>query len=532
MGPAARIEPGPKSFWGLNWLQNQDFGQSITKARDRDGIEADERKIENFYINNDYLFAKVRSELSEEENAYKIVFFLYDSRFGAESTRPLVKQEIKDIILSGNVSIYSSVIKRLFPGGKTGKYDSISLKKGIASMRESARFSSIESKLMAGEKDSQDAYFAVHVTEKPSLNLDVGVAFSTDQLLSLEAELEEENLFNSMLRLNTALNLGLFWGRQSSITNKFVWPQIFGKSFRFSLHAPVIVYDDKTKRPKPFRRLQSKVIAFLEWQASSIIRPYIGYSLTHTLEQEFPDNKVPPIAIREQFRTLDGLIPTLQQKGTIRGMLKPGVAFTNLDNPTDPHRGFDSNNWVEISGGALIGNPFFLNLGTQNRGFIPLGALTLALQASFMRSFVEPTTDNWKSITKVSAMDNLGGDRNVRGYEEGEIGISSTRGPREAFAGYFLNTANVELRFPLTSPELLGNFSGALFVDQGMLVPCNNLSCASEYSLKEMVAKKGFALSFGAGLRYNLPVGPVSLDYAYSPIHYDWRIHLQFGYSF
>ncbi len=33
MGTAARIEPGPKSFWGLNWLQNQDFGQSITKAR-------------------------------------------------------------------------------------------------------------------------------------------------------------------------------------------------------------------------------------------------------------------------------------------------------------------------------------------------------------------------------------------------------------------------------------------------------------------------------------------------------------------
>jgi hypothetical protein len=25
----------PKSFWGLNWLQNQDFGQSITKARER-----------------------------------------------------------------------------------------------------------------------------------------------------------------------------------------------------------------------------------------------------------------------------------------------------------------------------------------------------------------------------------------------------------------------------------------------------------------------------------------------------------------
>ena len=41
MGTAARIEAGPKSFWGLNLLQNQDFGQSITKAR------ADEPNLED-----------------------------------------------------------------------------------------------------------------------------------------------------------------------------------------------------------------------------------------------------------------------------------------------------------------------------------------------------------------------------------------------------------------------------------------------------------------------------------------------------
>ncbi len=505
----------------------------LGSALDRESITVDERKIENFYINNDYLFAKVRSELSEEEHGYKLIFFLYDGRFGSESTRPLIQQEIKDIILSGNASVHSSVIKRLFPSARKGvAYDSVSLKKGIASMREAARFSSIESKLMAGEENSQDAYLAVHVTEKPSLNLDVAVAFSTDQLLSLEAELEEENLFNSMLRLNTSLNLGLFWGRQSSITNKFIWPQIFGKPFRFSLHAPIIVYDDKSQRANPFRRLQSKIIAFLEWQASALVRPYIGYSLTHTLKEEFPGNVAPSMDIKEQFQTLDGLIPTLAQPGDIRGMLKPGIAITNLDNPADPHSGFDSNNWAEISGGALIGDPFFVNLGTQNRGYIPMGRLTLALQGSLMRAFMKPDENNWKNMIDVSAMDYLGGDRNVRGYEERVIGITSAKEATGPLAGYFSNTATVELRFPLTSPELLGNFSGAVFVDQGLLVPCKDLGCSSEFSFKEMIEKRGFALSLGAGLRYNLPVGPISLDYAYSPIHYDWRIHVQFGYSF
>ncbi|OPZ23649.1 MAG: Translocation and assembly module TamA precursor [bacterium ADurb.BinA186] len=399
-------------------------------------------------------------------------------------------------------------------------------------MRESGHFSSIDSKILVGQENSEDAYFALHVTEKPSLTLDTALAFSTDQLLSVEFELEENNLFSSMLRLNTNLGIGLFWGRQSFISNKFVWPFIFGGPFRFSLQAPVIIYDDKTSQVEPFRRLQSKVIASLEWRASPILMPYLRYSLTHTLRENFPNDIVPEISTQEHIRSIDGLIPVLHAQGKIRGMIKPGISLINLDNPTDPHSGIDLNNFVELSGGPLVGDPFFINLGTQNKFYIPLGSTTLALQLSLMRAFITPSSNNWKELSEVSAMDNLGGDRRVRGYQEGAIRPAHAISDPGQYGGYLLNSSSIEWRFPLTSPELLGNFSGALFVDQGLVVECKNFVCGDHVSWNELVARKEFGLSVGVGIRYNLPVGPISLDFAYSPLHNDWRPHLQFGYAF
>lgn len=502
-------------------------------ALDRENIVSDEKKIADFYVNNDFLFAKVKSELIESEHGYKLNFYVYDGRWGENSNKKMIRQEIKDVILSGNESVHSSVIKRLFPrASKKNRYDSISLKKGLALLRESGHFSNIDFKILVGQENSEDAYFALHVTEKPSLTLDTALAFSTDQLLSVEFELEESNLFSSMLRLNSNLGIGLFWGRQSFISNKFVWPFMFGGPFRFSLQAPVIVYDDKTSHIKPFRRLQSKVIASLEWRASPILMPYLRYSLTHTLRENFPNDLVPEMTTRERFASVDGLIPVFQAPGKIRGMLKPGISLISLDNPTDPHSGIDLNNFAELSGGPLVGDPFFLNLGTQNKFYIPLGSTTLALQLSFMRAFIQPNSSNWEELSEVSAMDNLGGDRRVRGYQEGTIRPSHAINDAGQYGGYVLHTSSIEWRFPLTSPELLGNFSGALFVDQGMVFGCKNFICIDDVSWNELVTNKEFGLSVGVGLRYNLPVGPISLDFAYSPLHNDWRPHLQFGYAF
>lgn len=502
----------------------------------RNSIESDQDKIAAFYQSNDFLYAHVRSELEKTDNGYHLIFYIYDERYGEKNNKALTRQIIKDIIISGHSNTKDSVIKRLFPSMKYGQnLDSISLKKGVSNLRESGRFSRIDYKLMAGQENSEDVYFTLQLVERPSLTFDVGVSISTDHLLSLEAEVEENNLFSSMLTLKTKLGLGLFWGRQSSLTNKLVWPFIWGKPFSFTLHAPMIIYDDKLHQREPFRRLQSRVVAVIDWRASSNLLPYLRYSLVHNKQENFEPGKVPVTSAKEKFLTLDGLIPVITEApGKIAGVLKPGISFINLDNPFDPRSGLDSNNWVELSGGLLQGDPPFINVGTQNRFFIPMGNCTLALQATFMRAFIVPNKSNFEHLRGFSSMEKPGGDRSVRGYEEGDLGLDTPRLETKAMTGYFSNIANIEFRFPLTETGTIGKLSGALFADQGMLFPCSSWwGCDKELSLEKLIQKRGFGLSLGVGLRYLLPVGPISLDYGISPIHAnEQRIHFQFGYSF
>ena len=495
-------------------------------------ITSDELIISDFYELNEYVYVKVKNQVIHENNKNKLIFFLYDKRFPDDQNKKLVKQNIKDMIISGNAHTNENVIRRLFPQAKNSPgLDFLSLRKGIANLRESGRFSRIDQKLMAAQENSDSLYFALQVIERPSLSLDFSLGFSTDQLLSLEAELEENNLFSSMLSIKTKLAIGLFWGRQSSINNKFIWPFIWGKPFIFTLHAPIIVYDDKSHlEKKPYRRLQSKIVASLDWRASLHFSPSIRYSLAHTKKDEPPT----PLSLREKFRTLDGLITTIKKPGKFSGMLKPGVSYVNLDNPFDPRSGVNLYNWIEISAGPFAGITPFVNLGTENRFYIPMGACTLALQATFMRTFMTPSEANFEELKDISSMDKLGGDRSVRGYAEKVIGMTSTTAPIGSYSGYFANIANVEFRFPLTQSGTWGNFSGALFVDQGMVIPCEGLfKCASNKSFRDLVKENAFGLSVGAGLRYKLPVGPLSLDYGISPIRAKTsRIHFQFGYAF
>ncbi|HXW53933.1 MAG TPA: BamA/TamA family outer membrane protein, partial [Myxococcota bacterium] len=498
-----------------------------------DKLEDDVKRVTEYYQNQGFLYAEVAPEVVKTDSGNFITFKLFDRRYGEKSERPLTRQEIKDIIIYGNLSTRTDVIKRLFPyERKKASFDPVSLKKGLANVRESGAFSRLDHKVLFAERDSEDAYFLLQVVEKPSLAIDTAIAFSTDQLFSLEASIEQSNLFSSLLRLNTSLALGLFWGRQSTLKNTFIWPYIFGSPVTLTVQAPMIVYDDRTHWSKPVRRLRSKVAFDVGFRLSATVTPYLRYWLQVTQEDESPVLKP---SFRERIVSLDGLIPTIKQRAKPRGVLKPGINYVQLDNSLEPRKGVDLDWWTEFSGGPFLGRPPFINIGLQNRFFIPLGPLTLALRANLMRAFVEPSQENFKELARVSeAMDWLGGDRSIRGYKDGEIGITDLASPQDAtaYAGYFSNIANVELRFPIAKTSI-GGFSGALFADQGTLIPCNALfKCGENRSLKNLISSKGFALSVGAGLRYQLPVGPISLDYGISPLTGQSRLHFIFGFSF
>lgn len=489
-------------------------------------IPEDINTLEEHYHSHGYLYAAAKVEtVEEEDNSYNIIFTMYDNRY--DTDKPLVRQDIKDIIISGNVATKHGVIDRLFPKNLQYSYlDPISLKIGLANLRESGQFSRIEDrKILAGQENSDDVYFLLHLTERPSMLLDTGIAFSTDQFFVFELELVESNFLSSLLKLNTSLGLGLFWGRQTIFNNKLIWPHVLGKPIRITINAPTIIYNDLMHRADPKRVLQSEISLGLDWQVNTKLTPYIKYGFF--LKQYNTSTNI--TSFKERLTSLDGLIPTLQSPSTLRGILRLGISYISIDNLFNPFNGLEISWYSELSGGPLIGLVPFINLVSQNRFFISLGSITFAIQANVMRAFID--TKHFDELEYSSSMNRLGGDRSIRGYPEGYIGITNIHKTNNFFQGYFSGLTNLEMRFPLQKKDIGSNLFGALFVDQGILVPVSN-SFIPDLSLAQIIGNNGLGLSLGAAIRYILPVGPISLEYGISPINGQNRFHVLFGYAF
>ncbi len=112
----------------------------------------------------------------------------------------------------------------------------------------------------------------------------------------------------------------------------------------------------------------------------------------------------------------------------------------------------------------------------------------------------------------------IGGSTTVRSFGERDLGPHDRRG--NPIGGEFYTIFNVEYTFPI-----YGELLGALFVDAGNLLPD-----ARSPGIDDM------RYAVGAGLRYNLPIGPVRLDYGINPSprsNEDFgAFHFSFGFAF
>jgi len=110
-----------------------------------------------------------------------------------------------------------------------------------------------------------------------------------------------------------------------------------------------------------------------------------------------------------------------------------------------------------------------------------------------------------------------GGANTVRSYGERDLGPKDKGG--YPLGGNFYTVLNVEWEFPI-----YGALKGAVFSDAG------NLSSDYTPSLDEM----GYAV--GLGLRYQLPIGPIRMDYGYNPDpkenDHSGAFHISFGMAF
>src|SRR6266478_1119057 len=191
-----------------------------------------------------------------------------------------------------------------------------------------------------------------------------------------------------------------------------------------------------------------------------------------------------------------------------------GVVFDSRDNPLLTRRGQRFSFAPYVAGGFLGGDTQVYALDLEGSQYFHLPKdLILLINGEIA------TVNQWGNGTEVPIFERLflGGSNNLRGFPFREVGPQQNGEP---IGGQSMARATVELTFPIIEKA-----RGAVFYDTGFVN-------SSEWSF-------GFnhiASDIGVGLRLDLPIGPLRLDYGY-PLQrdgYNGGGHFNFnvGYQF
>jgi len=198
--------------------------------------------------------------------------------------------------------------------------------------------------------------------------------------------------------------------------------------------------------------------------------------------------------------------PTSYQIGTA------GITQTidYRDSPLNPHHG-----WILALTGS-ISEPFqnassYLQFTERFSYYQSIGKGLLAFGVRF--GFIAPSSGGTIGVP-IQERFFSGGDDTVRSFAERELGLRDHN--NNPIGGLTRSIFNVEYDHPI-----VGDLVGAVFFDAGGLGTSPFAS---------------FSTGIGAGLRYNLPVGPLRVDYGVNPsprANEDFgAFHLSFGFAF
>ncbi|HET6886449.1 MAG TPA: outer membrane protein assembly factor BamA [Candidatus Udaeobacter sp.] len=204
-----------------------------------------------------------------------------------------------------------------------------------------------------------------------------------------------------------------------------------------------------------------------------------------------------------------------QQGSTTESKVFGGVVYDSRDNPLLSRRGQRVTFSPYIAGGFLGGDVQVYGLDLEGSQYFHLPWDTILLINGEIA-----TVSQWGSGSNVPIFERLylGGSNNLRGFPFREVGPQDENG--EPVGGKSMWRTTVEWTFPIIEKA-----RGAVFYDTGFVN-------SGEWSF-------GFnhiASDIGIGLRLDLPIGPLRLDYGY-PIQRDGyhgggRFNFNVGYQF
>ncbi len=188
------------------------------------------------------------------------------------------------------------------------------------------------------------------------------------------------------------------------------------------------------------------------------------------------------------------------------------------------------------AGGFLGGEDHYYSLVSSFQNYTALPWKTV-FAYRLRAGFSEPFGESRDRGIPIESRFFMGGGNSVRGYKENSIGPMDQGG--NPFGGRIMLLTNMEFRFPIPFFSAV-NISGAAFLDGGNVWRNLDEIQPGQFSITDLdedVSALHYRYSYGFGIRYNTPLGPIRLDVGFpltvtDDMDYNSWIHISLGQIF
>lgn len=458
-------------------------GLKINSPLDVDILRSSELNIGKEYSNLGYLYANIFTKIN-----------LIDDSNGNASLNILIDEGNKVLIRSIDINnpgkINLNVIERELEIIEGDECSYKNLIKSQSNIFETGLFRDVRFDIKGIKEKSDSVDIVFYLSPAKTHWIFGGIGYETPDIMAVRAEWGFNNLFN----MNN-------------------WIQIHGR-YAYSFHSGYI-YEGRIFYLNPYfiiKKISFKIIGDL------YNKNYINYIENRkyaemSIGKQWVNNNFVSLNINFQIATYDSVIYgeriSLNKYHTNSAYIDFNRDCT--DNFIFPTNGYRYYTKLQYSGGILHGD------NNLYKGYISFSLIKKYNNfILFFKNQIGIIKVFGASISRDISYDQkftLGGPYNLRGYEQNSIGF---RDPYGNIGGNALFCSNIGI----SSPDLY-NVSISTFADIGNLVD----------SVENMFSSVVY-WNPGLGIRYNTPIGPIRLDWAY-PMHSPdskWgRVYLSIG---
>ncbi|MEK2645966.1 POTRA domain-containing protein [Bdellovibrio sp. BCCA] len=418
------------------------------------------------------------------------------------------------IILEGNNFTKDYVIQKELEFTQGDLITPSKVEESIARLQRTGFFSSVEIRTLEEKTNVANRTVLVKVSEREPGLFTIGGGATNERTLTLRGYLgvAYRNLWGTgrgvSVRLEGNYNVADIKFLESRIILGYLEPYIFGTRVRGRINLA-----------------RSKTVTDYDLRKITEVN-----STTYSLEKDFTSHVLGiwdlwSLATIKDY-SLEDKFPSITQDIATTG---PTLDVDFRDNPFNPTKGTFTR-WSAEYSSPDLGSTRTIEFWRSTLSFthywtVAHYKMQPVVWANQVRGgYLKNLSDNggvpWdkKGFT-------LGGQSTIRGYEAGTQEVFPNRtdlgiGPNDST--YYLRTDSTmylvksELRFPI-----YGNLGGAVFYDGGSV------------QIQGLHFQDSYRDSAGFGIRYNTPVGPLSLEWAWKldarPTEEPWRFHLSIG---